>query len=215
MRETYDEAMQRVFADEGGYTNDPDDSGGPTNFGITIHDARAYWKPDATAIDVRNMPKSVAEDIYRKHYADPINYDQLPSGVDYAVLDYAINSGIGRAVPTYQKHKAQSAADCINGIYDDRVAFLRSIVDARPSQSKFLRGWLARCDRGRAFALSLNKKYPAKVSVSPKVAAPGSVIAAGTAATASTPHHFWPYIIGGTVLVAALVYLIIHFTEKK
>jgi lysozyme family protein len=36
---TYDAAMFRVFADEGGYSNDPVDPGGATNFGITIIDA--------------------------------------------------------------------------------------------------------------------------------------------------------------------------------
>ena len=98
MRATYDEAMERgVFPHEGGYTNDPRDPGGATNWGITIADARAYWKPGATAADVRTMPKSVAEDIYARQYAAPLRYDDLPAGVDYSVLDYGINSGVGRA----------------------------------------------------------------------------------------------------------------------
>jgi len=70
MRATYSEAMRRgVFPHEGGYSNHPSDPGGPTNFGITIIDARKYWKPNATAADVCAMPKSAAEDIYRQHYA--------------------------------------------------------------------------------------------------------------------------------------------------
>ncbi len=79
MKETYERAMQQVYADEGGYSNDVGDPGGPTNYGITIHDARMYWKPDATAYDVRNMPKSVAADIYDKHYATPLHYNDLPA----------------------------------------------------------------------------------------------------------------------------------------
>ena len=71
--------------------------GGPTNWGITIHDARAYWKEDATAADVRNMPVEVAKDIYRSKYWDAMRCDELPAGVDYAVFDYGVNSGIGRA----------------------------------------------------------------------------------------------------------------------
>lgn len=212
MRETYDEAMQQVFADEGGYTNDANDSGGPTNFGITIHDARAYWKPDATAIDVRNMPRSVAEEIYRKHYADPINYDQLPPGVDYAVLDYGINSGLGRAIPTYQRSKSSSGVETINAIYDTRIAFLRGIVASRPSQGVFLKGWMARCDRGRKLALSLNAKYskPSKA----KPIATGTVIAAGAGAAATAPHNLLPWIIGGTVIAAIIVYAIVHYANK-
>lgn len=37
---TYDEALRRLLAHEGGYTNHPSDPGGPTNFGITIYDYR-------------------------------------------------------------------------------------------------------------------------------------------------------------------------------
>src|ERR1700747_2155369 len=96
---TYDAAMVRVFADEGGYTNDPKDPGGPTNWGITIYDARKYWKPNAKAEDVKTMPREVAVDIYKQHYAAPIRYNDLPAGFDYSILDASINSGLGRAIP--------------------------------------------------------------------------------------------------------------------
>ena len=44
----YDDALARLIAHEGGYSNHPDDPGGPTNFGITIADYRRYVKPSAT-----------------------------------------------------------------------------------------------------------------------------------------------------------------------
>ena len=72
MKETYERAIAKVFEDEGGYSNDAGDPGGPTNWGITIHDARMYWKADADAADVKAMPKSVAEEIYIERYAKPI-----------------------------------------------------------------------------------------------------------------------------------------------
>ena len=98
MHWTYAPAMEQgVFLHEGGYTNDPRDPGGPTNWGITIYDARRYWKSNATAADVKAMPKSVAEAIYWPHYAVPLCYDDLPAGPDYAALDYGINSGVSRA----------------------------------------------------------------------------------------------------------------------
>jgi len=71
--------------------------GGPTNFGITIADYRAYVKPDATAEDVRNMRVDEAKRIYRKHYWDAQRCDELPAGVDYSLYDYGVNSGIGRS----------------------------------------------------------------------------------------------------------------------
>ena len=100
---SYDEALRRVLVHEGGYSNHPSDPGGPTNWGITIHDARAYWKKEATAADVRNMPVDVAKDIYRSKYWDAMCCDNLPVGVDYAVFDYGVNSGIARAARVLQR----------------------------------------------------------------------------------------------------------------
>jgi lysozyme family protein len=94
--------MARVFAHEGGYTNHPKDPGGPTNWGITITDARLYgeefgWVANPTVADIQAMPKWFAEKVYDKKYWDAERCDELPPGVDYAVCDYGINSGIGRS----------------------------------------------------------------------------------------------------------------------
>jgi lysozyme family protein len=164
---TYDAAMIRVFADEGGYTNDPVDPGGATNFGITIIDARKYWKPDATPADVMAMPKAVASDIYRKHYADPMRYDDLPAGFDYSVLDAAINSGVGRApawagkalgIAARSIHDvvapANAAADkvaVIQKYWAVRLAFLHSMK----TWSHFGGGWGKRCAKGEAAAVKM------------------------------------------------------------
>lgn len=52
-------------------------------------------------------------------------------------------------------------------------------------------------------------------SVPLKNASAGGIVIAGAATAASTPHHMWPWIIGGTVVAAAIVWLLIHFTERK
>ncbi len=162
--------MIYVYQDEGGYSNDAGDPGGPTNYGITIHDARTYWKADATAQDVRNMPKNVAADIYQKHYANPLRYDDLPAGVDYSILDYGINSGISRAAKvlqslsqvnadgvigpiTIEAVKKQDPSKLINQIYDERLRFLQGLH----TWSIFGKGWGARCAKGRKNALLMTK----------------------------------------------------------
>jgi Glycosyl hydrolase 108 len=53
----FSQCLAVVLAEEGGYTNDPDDRGGPTNFGITIDDLREWRGTDVTAEDVKNMTK--------------------------------------------------------------------------------------------------------------------------------------------------------------
>ena len=90
----YNYALEQVLLSEGGYTNDPRDPGGPTNFGITIYDYRAYINHAGTATDVKNMTKAQAAAIYKSKYWDAVNGDNLPSGVDYCVSDYGVlNSG--------------------------------------------------------------------------------------------------------------------------
>jgi lysozyme family protein len=82
-RQTYDEALARVLDFEGGYSNDVGVPGGPTNWGISIYDARKYWKPKATAAGVRRMPVSVAKDIYLPQALHrPLHYNELPAGLD-------------------------------------------------------------------------------------------------------------------------------------
>ena len=97
------DCLARLLAHEGGYTNHPSDPGGPTNFGITIYDYRRYVKPGATAADVKAMQVEEAKRIYRAKYWDAQRCDELPAGVDYAVFDYGVNSGIGRSKKVLQR----------------------------------------------------------------------------------------------------------------
>lgn len=208
MKITYDEAMTKVFADEGGYTNDAADPGGPTNWGITIADAKTYWKKTATAADVKAMPKSVAQDIYYKHYALSLNYDTLPAGVDYAVLDYGINSGVARAQrvlnQVQQTHK--NPVEIINGIYDERLAFLKRLK----TWPTFGRGWERRCVEGRKLALSLAQRYPTKLTTVPLIAP--------VALTGASAVYMWGethpiYVALGILATAAATYLV--FRKKS
>jgi lysozyme family protein len=168
MKDTYQESISRVLEDEGGYSDDVGDPGGPTNWGITIGDARHYWKANATPMDVKNMPKSVAEAIYAAHYAIPIHYDDLPPGIDYAVFDYGINSGIYRAAHTLQQY-AHVTSDGVIGpdtvaavlkvdspklisdIYDSRLRFLMGLN----TWHIFGGGWGRRVRTGKTAAIHM------------------------------------------------------------
>lgn len=179
MRETYQEAIRQVYLHEGSYSNHPSDPGGPTNWGITIADARAYWKPNATAADVRAMPIEVADEIYRKRYADVLRYDELPAGLDYAVLDFGINSGTSRSAKYLQRVLGVEPIDGKIGLVTltaarnaDAVATIRAVYAARLKFLKglktwptFGKGWQRRCDEGLVLALKLNRKYPNKPAI--------------------------------------------------
>jgi len=169
MKENYQGAEGHVLASEGGYTNDARDPGGPTNWGITIYDARMYWKHNATAQDVRAMPESVARDIYKKKYWDALDCDELPAGLDYTVFDYGVNSGIGRAGKVLRRILGMQGSDwhvtqdmievikkrdvvsLIKEINDERLAFLQRLG----TWSHFGKGWGARVASVRSVSLRM------------------------------------------------------------
>lgn len=190
--ESYDLVLDRLLKDEGGYTDHPSDPGGPTNFGITLADARRYWKGNATGEDVRAMPQSVARKIYRERYWNALRCDELPAGVDYAVFDYGVNSGIGRAGKVLRRllgmpdstsavtndvvaaAAKRSASDLVVAICAERLAFLKALK----TFAVFGRGWRARVAGVRAAGLELaQSRSPAPVAAtSPETSAGKAVV---------------------------------------
>lgn len=88
--------INEIIRVEGGYVNDPKDSGGETNFGITVAVARdhGYNGP------MRDMPREVAFDIYSAKYWGTVKGDQLvelSEAVAEEVVDTSVNMGPGRA----------------------------------------------------------------------------------------------------------------------
>jgi uncharacterized protein (TIGR02594 family) len=171
----FNKVLPWLLEDEGGFTDEATDAGGPTNWGITLQDARMYWKPDATAADVRAMPKEVAVSIFRAKYWDKMHCDELPSGVDYAVFDFGVNSGVSRAAKFLQNIvgtdqdgeigpltiAATIAADpahVINTLCDDRMEFLRNAHNTTTGEAlwpTYGRGWTRRVAGVRARSLEL------------------------------------------------------------
>jgi lysozyme family protein len=125
-------AISKTLTYEGGYTNDPRDPGGATNWGITIADARMYWKHDASPADVRAMPKSVAIDIYRQKYWAKMDCDNRPAGPDFVDFDYGVNSGTGRVAKLRAALDPQQLAP---------IAYVKAACAARSSFLHGLRTW--------------------------------------------------------------------------
>ncbi|RDV02135.1 glycoside hydrolase family 108 protein [Undibacter mobilis] len=168
---SYDGALAGLLAHEGGYSNHPSDPGGPTNFGITIADYRKYVKADATAADVKAMTIGQAKAIYRARYWDAQRCDELPAGVDYAVFDYGVNSGIGRSGKVLRRllklpdtthqvsdeviaaARVADAATLVAAICDERLRFLKALK----TWPVFGRGWGRRVAEVKAAALTMAK----------------------------------------------------------
>lgn len=98
---------EEIVAREGGYVNDPDDPGGATNHGVTIHTMRRLGL-DLTgdgrvdAEDVRRLSRAQAVEIFLEHYFTRPRIAELPSILHATVFDMYVNAG-GNAVKILQR----------------------------------------------------------------------------------------------------------------
>lgn len=153
----FDSCLAEVLRHEGGWSDHPKDPGGATMQGITLATYSDHLGRQATKDELRNIPASVRDAIYRKRYWDVVSGDSLPAGVDLSVFDIAVNSGPGRAGRILQSclgvvvdgaigprtlDAVLSAEDAplINEIAARRMAFLRSL----PTWTTFGSGWARR-----------------------------------------------------------------------
>jgi lysozyme family protein len=102
MQSNFETCLALMLAHEGGYSDHPKDPGGRTNLGVT---QRVWEEWTGHEVDEKQMraltPETVAP-LYRRKYWDACRADELLDGVDYAVFDVAVNSGVGRAVKLLQ-----------------------------------------------------------------------------------------------------------------
>jgi lysozyme family protein len=153
---------------EGGFVNDPDDPGGPTNLGVTQATLSTFLGRQATIAEVQALTPGKVAPIYHLRFWDSVHRDQLPVGMDLAVFDFGVHSGPSRGVISLQRVleladdgkigpvtiAAANKADpktTVNDICDERMAFLRSLKVFK----KFGKGLTSRVDKCRKAALSM------------------------------------------------------------
>ena len=167
MKENYPQALKQVLKYEGGYVDHPKDPGGPTNKGVTQAVYDDWRKSQKLPVQsVRNIADSEVAAIYKNLYWDRISGDLLPSGVDFAVMDYAVNSGVSRAAKTLQgvvgvTQDGQIGPATIQAtktyiamtVTNRRLAFMQSLS----IWSTFGKGWSARIADVKNQILALTK----------------------------------------------------------
>jgi lysozyme family protein len=108
MNNNWPRAFELLMEHEGGFVNNPHDNGGATKFGVTIgvlQDWRRRVNPKAVVSVqmVRDLKLEEARDIAKFLYWDRIGGDLLPTGLDYAVFDWAYHAGPDRPAKALQR----------------------------------------------------------------------------------------------------------------
>jgi len=150
----FEDIIEVVLEHEGGYVNDPKDPGGETNFGIA---KRSH--PD---VDIANLTKDGAKDIYKEVYWDKNKVESLSEDLRHIYFDMCVNQGRGRAVKILQQTANAKGAGlkvdggmgpmtirAMDGVELDRVRAYRvkyyaDLVTRKPDLERFYFGWFRR-----------------------------------------------------------------------
>jgi uncharacterized protein (TIGR02594 family) len=170
----FERALAHVLKMEGGYTNDPADPGGPTNFGITLADfARHVAVPitlqsrDLLIARLKTIALSTVRTIYERDYWQVSGCPSLPGEIAFFHFDCAVNMGVGTAIRMLQTSlgvtvdgeigpetvQASLRADPRN-LLPIYAAARRRRYQLLSGFPRFGRGWLIRVDATLATALA-------------------------------------------------------------
>lgn len=162
--ERFKKFLDYIFEVEGGFTDDENDRGGKTKYGIIEEEARKFGYTG----DMRNLTKDFAKNIYLKKYYLGNKLDKIiDDRVALSIFDWAVNSG-GRGIKKAQivanKFGANLVIDgiignktleAINGInpeaflkeyHEMQRTFYKNLAARDDSQEGFLKGWLNRVE---------------------------------------------------------------------
>lgn len=161
---TVRQLAEEIVAREGGFVDDPDDPGGATKFGVTIHTLRRL-RPDVdvTPEDVRALTRAQAVEIYVVHYFERPRIRDLPEPLWPSLFDMYVNAG-ANAVRVLQRllvemglqisvdgaigpqtiaasHRAQDMAPAhlVDAYGIARRDYYYNLADRRPASRKFAR----------------------------------------------------------------------------
>lgn len=147
-------AMKALLKHEGGFVNHPADPGGMTNLGVTQRVWEDWVGHPVDEKEMRSLTPEKVAPMYKQKYWDKVAGDDLPSGVDLAVFDFAVNSGPNRAAKLLQRILdvkedgaigrntlsavlERDSSDLIARYNGARLAFLMAL----PTWDTFGKGW--------------------------------------------------------------------------
>ena len=125
--QTVRQIAMEIVAREGGYVDDPDDPGGPTKFGVTLHTMRRLGMDltkdgSITRADVRALSKEQAAEVFLRYYFEAPRVAMLPEALQASVFDMYVNAG-SQAVKILQRLLREMGFDiAADGIIGPKTA---------------------------------------------------------------------------------------------
>jgi len=111
MKENWDQAFKQMLASEGGFSDDQRDSGnhlpdgrtGSTMLGVTQYNWENWVGHEVNHDQMRKLTPEDVKPFYKKKFWDLCRCDELKSGIDYLVFDFAVNAGSGGSAKILQR----------------------------------------------------------------------------------------------------------------
>lgn len=140
---------------DGGFTDDPTDKGGRTQYGIAEKSNPEAWADGKVTEDE-------ARAIYTKKYIVGPGFDKITDPrLQHFLVDWGVTSGPGVAIKSLQRlvgvnddgvlgvETLQAVTEndptkLLNRLIDDRIKMFCRIVQKNPSQARFISGWVNR-----------------------------------------------------------------------
>lgn len=159
---TFDDFINVIFKNEGYFSDNKDDTGGATLYGLS-----AVYNPEyANEILSKTLTKSDAKLIYKKKYYDPLHIGLINNAkLRFSIFDMAVNAGVSTGVKLLQKiigvpqdanltssqvtrvNQLDEAGYNVLGKYKQaRKEYYSAIIARKPSQEQFRKGWMNRVD---------------------------------------------------------------------
>jgi len=104
MKQNFEQSLKMLLHHEGGYVWHPEDPGGETNLGVTRAVYEQWVGRQVMDGEMKGLTVADVAPIYKTNYWDRIRGDDLPSGLDFATFDWAVNSGTGRPAKVIQRY---------------------------------------------------------------------------------------------------------------
>lgn len=174
MKGNFDFCLHEVLKHEGGFVNHPKDPGGMTNLGVTKQTYEDWIGHPVTEKIMRALTVAQVRTLYKAKYWDVVKGDELPTGLDLCVFDFAVNAGPNRAARYLQRlvgakedgqigpHTLSLVSAHTKAVGRDRAVM--TYQDARRDYYKLLKtfptfgkGWLRRVREVEITALGMLK----------------------------------------------------------